>query len=122
MQGLQFLEALMQEEQEFCRLQFLEALTQEKQEFCRLVDSLFETPNSKFTRPHNETILSLQYCKCSRKKNKDAEQWMGRIRIMTAECKYNELGRDLKEQFINVLNDGGNHKGTYISGGHQVSI
>ena len=47
----------------------------------------------------------LQYWKLSRQSNKNAEQCMGRLRTMAAECKYKELDRCLKEQFVNGLND-----------------
>ena len=55
---------------------------------CRREDCLFETLNSKFRPQHNETILSLQYCKLSRQSNENAEQWMGRLKLMAAECQY----------------------------------
>ena len=51
-------------------------------------------------------------------------QWVGRLRMMATECKYKELNRHLKEQFINGLNDDGRVgiiKGAYLSGEHQLS-
>ena len=33
------------------------------------------------------------------------EEWMGRLRIVAAECSYQEADRQLKEQFIHGLND-----------------
>ena len=33
------------------------------------------------------------------------EDWIGRLRTAVAECKYKEVDRQLKEQFIHGLND-----------------
>ena len=36
-----------------------------------------------------------------------AEEWMGRLCVVVAECGYREVDRQLKEQFIHGLNDKG---------------
>ena len=36
--------------------------------------------------------------------NKNAE-WMGRLRLTDVECNYQEIDRQLREQFIHGLND-----------------
>ena len=74
-------------------LLFLEDLTKGEQETSRTIKGL-----------HTEIILSLQYCKLSRWDDENAE-WLGRLQLMAAECRYKELDRHLKEQFINGLND-----------------
>ena len=50
-------------------------------------------------------ILSLQYCKLHRKGNEYAQEWMDRLIIKVAECNYKEHDTELKEQFINSIND-----------------
>ena len=35
----------------------------------------------------------------------NVKEWMGRLRVVTAECNYKELDLQLKEQFIHGLND-----------------
>ena len=62
---------------------------------------------NKFRPQLNETILTLQYCYLSRHSKENAKQWMGRLRMMAGECKYKELDRYLKEQFICGLNGDG---------------
>ena len=37
--------------------------------------------------------------------NESVEEWMGRLRTAAVQCKYKELDRQLKEQFIHCLND-----------------
>ena len=86
-------------------LQFIEALTNEVKTTYNTLDGLFETLNGKFRPQINETIKSLQFRKLCRSDNESTEGWMGRLRIMAAECNYQELDRQLKEQFIHGLND-----------------
>ena len=86
-------------------LQFVEALTNEEKTTCNTLDGLFDTLNSKFRPQFNEMIKSLQFRKLCRRDNESAEEWMGRLRIAAAECNYQELDRQLKEQFIHGLND-----------------
>ena len=66
-------------------LQFLESLIQEEQDSCKTVDGLFETLDSKFRPQHNKTILSLQYYKVRRQSKEDIEQWIGELTIMASE-------------------------------------
>ena len=33
------------------------------------------------------------------------EEWMGKLHIVAVECNYQEVDRQLKEQFIHGLND-----------------
>ena len=73
--------------------------------YAKRVSRLFEVLKEKFRLQHNETILSLQYCKLQRKENESAQEWMGRHHIKVAECNYKEHNRQLKEQFINGIND-----------------
>ena len=41
---------------------------------------------------HNETILSLHYCKLLRgKNNKSADEWMNQLRIKANEINYRQL-------------------------------
>ena len=72
---------------------------------CNTLDGLFETLNSKFRPQFNKLIKSLQFIKLCRSQNENAEEWIGRLKIMAAECNYQELDRQLKEQFIHGLND-----------------
>ena len=92
-----------------CRkgLPFLEALIQAEQEACKTVENLFETLNNKLRLQHYETILSLQYFKINTCNNENAEEWMGRLYLMTVACKYKVMNRCLKEQLIYGLNDDG---------------
>ena len=86
-------------------LQFLETLTNEEKVMCSTLDSLFETLTNNFRPQFNETIKSLQFHKLSRQDGESAEEWMGRLKISTVECNYQEFDRQLKEQFIHGLND-----------------
>ena len=86
-------------------LHFVEELMNKEKTMSNTLDGLFETVNSKFRPQFNEMIKSLQIRKLCRSDNESAEEWMGRLRIMSAECNYQELDRELKEQFIHVFND-----------------
>ena len=37
--------------------------------------------------------------------NESVEEWMDRLRTAVVECKYKEVKRQIKEQFIHGLND-----------------
>ena len=54
---------------------------------------------------HNKTIKSLQFRKLCRYEDENVEEWMGRLHIAAVECNYQEVDRQLKEQFIHGLND-----------------
>ena len=59
----------------------------------------------KFRPQHNETTLSLQYCKLQRKDNESPQEWVGWLCIRAAEWNYKEHDRWVKEQIINDIND-----------------
>ena len=61
-------------------------------------------PN-KFKPQYNETIKSLQFRKLYQFESKNVEEWMGRLHVAVVECNYQEVDRQLKEQFIHGLND-----------------
>ena len=50
-------------------------------------------------------IKSLQFQKLSRQSGETVEERMGRLRLAAIECNYKEIDRQLKEQFIDSLND-----------------
>ena len=60
---------------------------------------------TKFKLQYNETIKSMQFRKLYRLEGESADEWMGRLCVVAAECKYRELDRQLKEQFIHGLSD-----------------
>ena len=60
---------------------------------------------AKFKPQYNETVKSLQFRKLYRLENESADEWMGRLWVVVAECNFRELDRQLKEQFIHGLND-----------------
>ena len=72
---------------------------------CNTTEGLFITLNNKFKPHFNETIKSLQFCKLGRQTKENTEEWMGWLRSVAVECKYREVDRQLKEQFIHGLND-----------------
>ena len=80
-------------------------LTNEETITCNTLDGLFKTLNSKFRPQFNKTIKSLQLRKLCINDRENAEEWMRRLRLTVAECNYQELDRQLKEQFIHGLNE-----------------
>ena len=60
---------------------------------------------TKFRPQYNETIKSLQFRKIYRFEGENIDEWMGRLHVVAAEYNYREIDRQLKEQFIYVLND-----------------
>ena len=48
---------------------------------------------------------SMQFRQLCGHDGENAEEWMGMLRVMVAECNYKELDCQLKEQFIHGLND-----------------
>ena len=62
--------------------------------------------SNKFKPQHNETILSLHYCKVTRAQNKNAKEWIGYLKVKANEFRYKKEDKRLKEQFINSINDG----------------
>ena len=86
-------------------LQFLEMLTSEEKVTCDTLDGLFKTLNSKFRPQFNKTTKALQFRKLCRNDGENAEKWMERLRLVAVERNYQELDRQLKEQFIHGIND-----------------
>ena len=72
---------------------------------CNILEGLFETLSNKFKPQYNETIKSLQFRKLYHYDDEHVEEWMGRLHMATVECIYQEVDRQLKEQFIHGLND-----------------
>ena len=70
-----------------------------------MLEGLFDMLTSKFRPQFNETIKSLQFRKLYRNDGENVEEWMGRLRVIAIECNYQEVDRQLKEQFIHGLND-----------------
>ena len=50
-------------------------------------------------------IKLLQFRKLYWHDEENVEEWMGRLHIAAVECNYQEVDRQLKEQFIHSLND-----------------
>ena len=44
--------------------------------------------NKKFRSHHDETILSLQYCKWNTEDHETDEEWIGQLRVTANDCKY----------------------------------
>ena len=86
-------------------LHYLETLTMAEREMCNTVEGLFEMLANKFKPQYNETIKSLQFRKLYWFKNENVEYWKGRLQVAAVECNYQEVDRQLKEQFIHGLND-----------------
>ena len=76
----------------------------EERETCNMLEGLFEMLANKFKPQYNETIKSLQFRKLYQFENKTIEEWMGRLCMTAVECNYQEIDRQLKEQFIHGLN------------------
>ena len=86
-------------------LQYLEMLTTDEKETCNMLEGLLETLCNKFKPQYNEMIKSVQFRKLYRYENENAEAWMRRLHVGAVECNYQEIDRQLKEQFIHSLND-----------------
>ena len=82
-------------------------MTQAKQKACNDEYGLFETLGNGVKLQSNETIKSLQFCKLVRHYNENAEEWMGSLTILATKCNYNDTDRQLKQPFIQGLNDSG---------------
>ena len=70
-----------------------------------MLQGLLDTLATKFKPQYNKTIKSLQFLKLCRLDIENVDEWMGILFVATAECNYKELERQLKEQFIQGLND-----------------
>ena len=72
---------------------------------CNTLEGLFETSSTRFKLQYNETIKSLQFRKLYRYDEENVEDLVGRLWVVAVECNYQEIDRQLKEQFIHGLND-----------------
>ena len=81
-------------------------MTVEK-ETCNTLEGMCETLKNKCKPQYNETIKSLLFRKLCRYDDENVEEWMGRLHVAAVECNYQEVNRQLKEQFIYDLNDKG---------------
>ena len=54
---------------------------------------------------HNETIVSLQYCKLAREQNENAKEWIGHLGKKLNEYGYKKRGLRQKEHIINGISD-----------------
>ena len=79
-------------------------MTTEK-ETCNTLEGLFEKLSNKFKSQYNETIKSLQFRKIYQNDKENVEEWMGGLCITAVEFYYQEVHRQLKEQFIHGLNN-----------------
>ena len=86
-------------------LHYIESITEAEKQVCNTLQGLFDTLSTKFWLQFNETIKSLQFRKLYRSEDESAEEWMGWLCMAAAECRYKEIDRQLKEQFIHCLND-----------------
>ena len=59
----------------------------------------------KANHQHNEMIKALQFRKLYQYDEENVEEWMERLHIAAVECSYQEVDRQLKEQFIHGLSD-----------------
>ena len=76
-----------------------------EKEKCNTIEDLFTMLNNKCRPQFNEITKLLQFPKLSRQSVESAEEWMGRLRLAAIDCKYKEIDRALKEQFIPRGND-----------------
>ena len=79
-------------------------MTVEK-EMWNTLGGLFETLSNKFKPQYNKTIKSIQFRKLYQYDEENVEEWMGRLHKAAVVCNYQEVDRQLKEQFIHGLND-----------------
>ena len=86
------------------RVHHIETLTTAEKETCNTVEGLFETLSNKFKPQYNETIKSLQFRRLYRYEE-NVEEWMERLCVAAVECNYQEVDRQLEEQFIHALDD-----------------
>ena len=86
-------------------LQFLETLTNAEKVMCDTLEGLFNMLSSNFRPQLNETIKLLQFRKVCRNDGENVEESLGKLRVTAIECNYQEVDRQLKEQFIHGLND-----------------
>ena len=80
-------------------------LTTAEKETCNTLEGLFDTLSNKFKPQYSEAIKLLQFRKLYQYEDENVEEWMGRLQVTAVECNYQEIDRQLKEQFIHGLND-----------------
>ena len=85
-------------------LQFLETLTNVAKMTCCTLGGLYNMLTSKLRPQFNETFKSMQFRKFHRNDGENVEEWMERLRVTPIVCNYQEVDRQLKEQFIHGLN------------------
>ena len=86
-------------------LHYIESLTEGEKQVCGTLQGLIDTLAEKFRPQYSETITSLPFRKLCRSEGENAEEWMGRLCVVAAECNYKEIDHQLKEQFIHGLNN-----------------
>ena len=86
-------------------LHYLESLMEGEKWVCDTLQGLIDTLAEKFRTQYNETIKSLQFRKLCRSEGENAEEWMGRLCMVAAECNFKDIDCWLKEQFIHGFND-----------------
>ena len=85
-------------------LQFLETLTNVEKMTCCTLGGLYNILTSKFRPQFNETFKSMQFRIFCRNDGENVEEWTERLRVTPIVCNYQEVDRQLKEQFIHGLN------------------
>ena len=86
-------------------LHYIEKIMASKKEACKMLEGLFDILATIFKPQHNKMVKSLQFRMLCRLENESADEWMGRLLVVAAECNYRELDRQLKEEFIHGLNE-----------------
>ena len=86
-------------------LHYIESITEAEKQACNTLQGLFNTLSTEFQPQFNKTIKSLQFRKLCRSEDESAEEWLGWLHMAAAEYGYKEIDRQLKEQFIQGLND-----------------
>ena len=66
---------------------------EEEKEKCQKRMGLCEVLSYKFKLHHNKTPLSLHYCKLKSKQVKNAEEWVGYLRLKANKSWYKEKDR-----------------------------
>ena len=71
-------------------LRFVETLNDQEKQQCKTGTGLFKIKCDKFKCQYNKVILSLQYCKLTRKQNKNTEEWRDQLQMKRNECSFKE--------------------------------
>ena len=59
-----------------------------EKEACNTLEGLSDILATKFKPQYNEMVKSLQFRKLYRLENESADEWMGRLCVVAAECNY----------------------------------